>query len=191
MITYDCLSDTALVDLISTDDHEAFAELYERYFSVLYLHAAKKLRDKDEARDLIQELFANIWAQRQNMTRYSNIPAYLYAAVRNRIINHIAHKQVSDKYLFSLAVSGINDEAVTDHRIRERQLAVMIESEISALPPKMREVFELSRKLNYTHKEIAVKLNLTEQSVRSHVKGALRILRTKFGFFAHLLFFLK
>lgn len=191
MMTYDCLSDAELAGLIAADDHEAFAELYERYFSVLYLHALKKLRDKDEARDLMQELFGHIWAQRANMTRYSNIPGYLYASVRNRVLNLIAHKQVADKYLFSLAVSGTIEEAITDYRIRERQLATMIESEISALPPKMREVFELSRKLNYTHKEIAIKLNLTEQSVRSHVKGALRILRTKFGFFINLLFFFK
>jgi RNA polymerase sigma-70 factor (ECF subfamily) len=67
----------------------------------------------------------------------------------------------------------------------------MIESEISALPPKMREVFELSRKLNYTHREIAIQLNLSEQSVRSHVKGALRILRTKFSTFINVLFFFK
>ncbi|UOE47232.1 RNA polymerase sigma-70 factor [Mucilaginibacter sp. SMC90] len=177
--------------LIAADDHGAFAELYERYFSVLYLHVLKKLRDKDEARDLMQELFAHIWARRVNMTRYSNIPGFLYASVRNRVFNIIDHKHVADKYLFSLAVHGTMEEAITDYRIRERQLAGMIESEINALPPKMREVFELSRKLNYTHREIAIKLNLSEQSVRSHVKGALRILRTKFGIFINLLFFFK
>ena len=191
MVTYDCMSDTELVDLIAADDHDAFAEIYERYFGLLYVHALKKLRDKDEARDLVQDLFAHLWTRRGSFDQHTNISNYLYASVRNRVINLVAHKQVVDKYLLSLAVEDMKVEAITDHRIRERQLAGMIESEIGALPPKMREVFELSRKLNYTHREIAIQLNLSEQSVRSHVKGALRILRTKFGTFINLLLFFK
>ncbi len=191
MVTYECMSDTELAGLISADDHGAFAEIYERYFRLLYVHALKKLRDKDEARDLVQDLFAHLWTRRASFDEQINISNYLYASVRNRVINLVAHKQVADKYLLSLAVDDMKIEAITDHRIRERQLAEMIESEIGALPPKMREVFELSRKLNFTHREIAIQLNLSEQSVRSHVKGALRILRTKFGTFINLLLFFK
>jgi len=191
MMTYDCISDVELAGLIAGDDHEAFAELYERYFNILYIHAMKKLRDKDEARDLVQDLFVHLWSRRGSLGQHKNIANYLYASVRNRVLNLVAHKQVADKYLLSLIVDDMRIEAITDHRVRETQLAGMIESEISALPPKMREVFELSRKLNYTHKEIAMQLNLSEQSVRSHVKGALRILRTKFSTFIHLLLFFK
>jgi RNA polymerase sigma-70 factor (ECF subfamily) len=191
MVTYDCMSDFDLADLIAADDHDAFAEIYERYFGLLYIHALKKLRDKDEARDLVQDLFAHLWMRRGSFDQHTNISNYLYASVRNRVLNLIAHKHVADRYLLSLAVDDMKAEAITDHRIRERQLAGMIESEISALPPKMREVFELSRKLNYTHREIAIQLNLSEQSVRSHVKGALRILRTKFSTFINVLFFFK
>lgn len=70
---------------------------------------------------------------------------------------------------------------ITDHVIREKQLAALIEKGISDLPPKMKEVFELSRKQKLTHKEIAEKLNLSEQTVKKQVNNALKILRVKLG----------
>ncbi len=57
----------------------------------------------------------------------------------------------------------------------------IIEKEIGALPPKMREVFELSRKENLSHKEIAEKLNLSEKTVKKQVNNSLKILRSKLG----------
>ncbi|MBL4675899.1 MAG: RNA polymerase sigma-70 factor [Mucilaginibacter sp.] len=190
METYDSMSDCELAALISADDGPAFAELYERYFGVLYLHALKKLRDKDEAKDLVQELFVVLWDRRANLSSYRQVSGYLFACVRNRVLNLISRKKTQDKYVLTLPAS-VNFEAVTDHRVRERQLAAIIEAEVQSLPPRMREVFEMSRKQHFSHQEIAVTLGLSEQSVRSHVKGALRILRARLGLFAYILFLLK
>jgi RNA polymerase sigma factor (sigma-70 family) len=93
----------------------------------------------------------------------------------------IAHQQVESKYVSSLQRFLEEGYCVTDHQVRERQLAALIEKGISELPPKMREVFELSRKQAMSHKEIAEQLNLSEQTVRTQVKNALRILRLKLG----------
>ena len=182
------MSDLELVNLLRTGNQYAFAEIYERYFGVLYLHAYNRLRDKNEAKDLVQELFSYLWSKRGLLEPKTNFSNYLYTWVRNRVLNIIAHKQVQDKYLATLPPLNIAVESSTDHRLRERQLAAIIEREVDALPPKMREVFEMSRKANLTYKEIAEKLNLSEQSVRSHVKNALKILRTKLGVLFFLLF---
>lgn len=186
MAEYDCMNDLELVNLIRSGNKDAFAEIYERYFGVLYLHAYRQLRDKDEAKDLLQELFSYLWSHRENLTPAANFSNYLYASVRNRVLNILAHKYVEDKFLLSLGHAGSKTEAVTDHLARERQLAMIIEKEIQLLPPKMRQVFELSRKANLSHKEIAARLELSEQSVRSHVKGALRLLRTRLGLWVYL-----
>jgi len=186
MAEYDCMNDLELVNLIRSGNKHAFAEIYERYFGVLYLHAYRQLRDKDEAKDLLQELFSYLWSQRESLTPASNFSSYLYTSVRNRVLNILAHKHVEDKFLLSLGHAGSKVEAATDHLARERQLAMIIEKEIQLLPPRMRQVFELSRKENLSHKEIAAKLELSEQSVRSHVKGALRLLRTRLGLWMYL-----
>ena len=65
----------------------------------------------------------------------------------------------------------------------------MIEREISALPSKMREIFELSRRDYLSYKQIAVKLQISEQTVRMHVKKALRILRPRLSLIAYLFLF--
>jgi len=186
MAEYDCMNDLELVDLIRSGNQHAFAKIYDRYFGVLYLHAYHRLRDKDEAKDLVQELFSHLWSQRENLTPASNFSSYLYTSVRNRVLNIIAHRSVEGKFLSSLPAVDIAAVAETDHLARERQLAMIIEKEIQSLPPKMRQVFELSRKANLSYKEIAARLALSEQSVRSHVKGALRLLRTRLGLWLYI-----
>jgi RNA polymerase sigma-70 factor (family 1) len=184
-------SDMELVDLLKAGNQHAFAEIYDRYFGVLYLHAFNRLGDKDEAKDLVQELFTYLWSKRSTLEPKTNFSNYLYTWVRNKVLNEIAHRSVEEKYRCFMATTITAGEALTDYRVRERQLAAIIEREVSALPPKMREVFELSRKHNLTYKEIGEKLDLTEQSVRSHVKNALKILRTRLGLmlFLYFLFF--
>jgi RNA polymerase sigma-70 factor (ECF subfamily) len=101
----------------------------------------------------------------------------------------LQHKKVENKYTDSLKAFMEAGYVITDHRIRERELSSQIEKEIAALPKKMRIIFELSRKSHYTHREIAHELNISEQTVRTQVKNALRILRVKLGALLSLIFF--
>lgn len=190
MTAYNSFSDLELLDLVKSDNESAFAEIYERYFGVLYLHAYHRLHDKDEAKDLVQELFTYLWSKRGLLEPKTNISNYLYTWVRNRVLNIIAHRQVQEKYLATLPSLDSSAEAVTDHRLRERQLMAIIEREVAALPPKMREVFVMSRTANLSYRDIGEKLQISEQSVRSHVKNALKILRAKLGVLFCLLFIL-
>lgn len=188
MTKYTVLSDLEIWDLFKSGDRDAFAELYERYFGILYVHARNRVRDEEEARDLIQELFTDLWSLREKISIKNSLSNFLYTCVRNRVLNSIARKGVQDRYQSSLVAETMS-EAITDHRVRERLLARLIEQEIDALPPRMKEVFLLSRRANMTYVEIAGKLDITEQSVRSHVKNALRVLRVKLGILLWILLF--
>lgn len=181
MLAYSSFSDIQLTHLLRADDAAAFTIIYNRYFNELYVHAYSRLQDKDEAQDVIHELFAHLWNKRKDLDVKSSLSAYLYTAVRNKILDIISHQQVASKYVGSLQNFLEEGDCITDHRIRERQLAALIEKGIAELPPKMREVFELSRKQQLSHKQIAEQLNISEQTVRTQVKYALRILREKLG----------
>ena len=184
---YNVLNDLELVTSLHEGDKAAFTEIYDRYFGVLYVHAFRRLKDEDEAKDLVQEIFAGLWSKREELFLKTNLSNYLYTSVRNRVINTIAHKAVETRYITELPHNIATENCVTDHHLREQQLAAIIEQEIQALPPRMREVFELSRKANLTYKEIADELGLSEQSVRSHVKNALKILRVRLGVVIYLM----
>ncbi|MES2107968.1 MAG: sigma-70 family RNA polymerase sigma factor, partial [Bacteroidota bacterium] len=124
-----------------------------------------------------------LWEKRETLTPQTNLSGYLYTAVRNRILDFVARQNVQSSYIGSLQTFMDQAENATDHLLRENQLTALIEKEIAALPPKMREVFELSRKAHLSHKEIAEQLGISEKTVKSQVNNALKILRVKLGIF--------
>src|SRR5690606_26681694 len=117
------------------------------------------------------------------------LSSYLYASVRNRILNLFAHQQVREKYLTSLSEFNEIDRITPDHQVRERELREQIERAVNSLPSKMRAIFILSRVEHLTQKEIAERLEISDQTVNKQVKNALRILRSKLGNFLFALFF--
>lgn len=190
MLKYQKYTEQELSILLREGDSFAFTEVYDRFFSSLYLHALRRLQDSDEAQDAVQDLFLTLWNNRE-ILEFSNLKNYLFTAVRNKVLNIIAHKDVRTRYALGIPQEVNIETAITDHRLRERLLTELIDKEISQLPEKMRQVFEMSRKQHLSHKEIATQLGLTEQSVRSHIKNALKILRGKLGYTVYLLLFLE
>lgn len=181
MLNYETISDNELAELLRSGDRAAFTEIYNRYKWLLHTHAYKWMQDREEAKDIIHELFAALWTKREQLSFPDNLSAYLYTAVRNRIFNVISHQKVASQYLSSLQSFIDEEQAAADHLVREKQMTLLIEKEIAALPAKMRAVFELSRKEQLSHKEIAEQLTISEQTVRKHVQHALKILRIKLG----------
>lgn len=175
------LSDSELLELLAQGDKSAFTTIYNRYFELLYIHSFKILGNEDEAKDVLQDLFSSLWTRREQILLTGNLSAYLYTSVRNKIFDTLSHKKVVRRHSDSLKVFAEKGYVNTDHRIRERELTALIEKEVAALPPKMRHIFELSRKENYSHREIAQQLKVSEQTVRTQVKNALKVLRVKLG----------
>lgn len=172
-------TDSELLLLLKEGDHAAFTEIYKRYSGLLYLHAYKRLKEREEARDIVQELFTLLWKKREEIHIHTGLAGYLYAAVRNRVIKAITRRETESGYYDSLRASIVRGVSVTDHLARERELAAIIEREIGELPAKMRRIFNLSRRSCLSHKEIAQQLQLSESTVKKQVNNALKVLRAK------------
>lgn len=191
MLPYQTLTDQELVSLLREGNHTAYTEIYNRYSGPLYLHAYNKLRNREEAKDILQELFTVIWNNRSQLEFHTGLSAYLYTAIRNRIFKYIAHKQHQENYIASIQQSVNDGVCITDHLARQNQLAAIIEKEIDTLPQKMKEIFLLSRRSQLSHKEIAQQLSIAEPTVKKQVNNALKILRVKLGLFAFIVFLIK
>ena len=191
MNTYSSFSDNELAFLLTKNDELAFTEIYNRFYGLLFIHASKRLNNEEEAKDLVQQLFETLWIKRAQVAPDGNLSGYLYAATRNRVIDVFAHQKVEDKYIGSLQGYLDQEHVLTDYLVREKDMAALIEREIDALPPKMREIFLMSRMENKTHKEIAELLGLSELTVKTQVKRALKILRSRLGLVTYLIFMLK
>lgn len=190
MDIYSKLTDQELAVLLKESDHDAFAEIYNRYWGLLYIHARKILQDEDDVKDVIQELFVSLWNKAGEIEFTTSLSSYLYSAVRNRIFNLIEHQKIKVNYVASIGSFMEQGEATTDALVRYRELAQLIEKEIALLPPKMREIFELSRKEYLSHKEIAERLNISDKTVRKQVNNAIRILRLRLNVSIGLIFIL-
>jgi RNA polymerase sigma-70 factor (ECF subfamily) len=191
MGVYSNRTDIELAHLLKAGDHTAYTELYERYFPLLFIHAYKRLRDEEQAKDLIQEFFTILWDKRTSFTLTSSLSGYFFTSVNNRVIDHFLHEEVQSRYINAFSGFLETENVKTDHLVREKQLALLIENEIQTLPTKMREIFELSRKGNLSHKEIADKLNISEKTVDRQISNALIRLKNKLGPFHVLLLLLS
>lgn len=189
MTNYNKLTDVDLCNMLKSGDERAFTEIYERYKWILYSHAYKKLKNREGARDVIQELFAGLWTNRYTTNFKSNLSGYLYTAMRNKILNLIAHQGTESKYLDSLQTYSNENYSFADHLVREKQLAEAIDKEIDRLPAKMKVLFLMSRKEYLSHREIALKMEISEETVKRQMKNALKTLRLKLGIYSLILFF--
>jgi RNA polymerase sigma-70 factor (family 1) len=187
-VNYELHTDLELSVLLKDGNHRAYAQLYQRYFRLLYSYAYKKLRDEEQAKDILQEFFTELWDKRSTTVFSTNISGYFFSAINNRIINYFTRETVKSKYIESFSGFLTSENATTDHLVREKQLMELIEAEIQALPSKMRLVFEMSRKQHLTNKEIAVELDISERTVETQVSNALYRLRTKLGVVIFLLY---
>jgi len=179
MTAYQSMTDVELADLLKSGDHSAYTEIYHRYSQLLYIHACTKLRDRETAKDILQELFTALWNNKEKFVLQNNLSSYLYTSTTNRIIKFITRQNVAASYILSISDQSFSETILTDHRIRENQLLSIIDCEITNLPEKMREVFLLSRKAQLSHREISDQLGIAEPTVKKHVNNALKILRVK------------
>ena len=176
---YSDFPDADLAKLVSLNDHIAYTEIFERYWAVMLQHATKLLKDEDEAVDLVQDLFINLWVKRSSIEITTSVKSYLYTAVRNRIISKIRHTKVHEGYLDSLTQLIEKGDFVTDQQVRFKELASQIEKEVALLPPRQREVFELSRNEGLSHAQIAAALNISNETVKKQINKALKTLKVK------------
>jgi len=177
------LSDETLLQEFQAGNTRAFEHIYNRYKGLLYVHAYKMLRDEDEAKDVVQELFAKLYTRANIVFLKTTLSAYLYTSVRNRILDIIAHKRIKTVYLASLEEFVQRGVYTTDQIMREKELAFQIEKEVSMLPDKMRLIFELSRKANLSHKEIAAKLDISDKTVKKQINNAIKLIKVKLHLF--------
>jgi len=183
-------SDQELAALLREGNDAVFQEIYQRYYRLLFLYAFKKLRSKEEAMDVVHDVFAVILSNRNSFALSSTLSGYLYKSVLNRIFDIFRHKETIRKYVENGEHYIDVDSTETDYLIREKDIAALISKEIAAMPPKMREIYQMKYQDYRSTKDIAEELGISEHTVSTQLKRASKHLRTKLGaivFMLHML----
>ncbi len=175
---------------MAAGDEIAFRRIFDFYWIKIYKVALGFSKSQEMAEEITQDIFVKVWLERSKFANLDNTEAYLYTIARNHIYNCLRKKVMS----FSL-VSEPDQIVPMEARCPERQLIfkeslALINEVVSELPPQQRKVFNLSRNLGYSHEQIADELHLSKQTVRSHMKQALRTIRIRLNMNAPFLMFL-
>ncbi len=183
--------DNDLILKIKALDKSAFEEIYHKYWVVLYMHALKMLRDEDDARDIIQEVFTSLWQKRDSINPDTNLAGFLFITTKNKVLDLIARKQVRINYLESLAAfAEANSNQILEH-IEEKEIMAALESEIAQLPAKMKHIFEMRIYQHFTYKEIANELNISDKTVKKQINNVIKIIKPKLHHFSTIILILS
>ena len=167
-------------------DLARFEELFKGLFKPLCAFAMKFTGDVDTAKNLVHEVFIQVWEKFDSLPPETNYKSYCYTAVRNKCLNHIR-----DKKKFVILQDAADDEPqVTNTTLETAELQQKIEAAIAALPEKCRMVFELSRIEGLKYAEIAVKMNISIKTVEAQMSKALALMKEHLREFLTLVFLL-
>ena len=174
-------TDTELAILLTRNNEAAFSELYVRYKDKLYYFCLHLLKSKEEASDIVQEIFIRIWESRNFINPDLSFSSFLYTMARNSILNYFRDIDIDVKVKEILATQKVTEEEAIDSKIIYTEYQVILQNAISQLPPQRRKIFNMSRIESMSHKEIAAELGISVNTVQEHISEALKFIKAYFS----------
>ena len=153
---------------------QRFRQLFRETYPALTFYASR-LVNADEAEDIVQEAFMELWKYQDNIEDEGHIKAFLYRIVYTRSLNILKHQAVVNNY--SDSVKKV--ESLKLDYIESIELRKQINDDIDELPGKCREVFILSYQHDKKNKEIAEQLGISIRTVEVHLYKAIKALRER------------
>jgi len=173
MVDYDKLDEKALLDLLQQQgDHAAFSELYHRFAEFLLAYAHKITQDQDEAKDIVQTIFFNLWNNRKQLSVKGPLFNYLVKSVRYGFYKSIRSKQVVSKYEADLRQYLLEKRDTTDEYIQEKELMERLEKLAESFPDTMGKVFVMTYFQQLSPVEIADRLHISVRTVQNLLSQA-------------------
>ena len=163
---------------IQAGDERAFDAAFREWYPVLVRVATALLHEVDAAEEVAQEVMLELWRRRHVISADVSLRAYLLRAVRNRSLNQLRHLRVRRDS--EAAVEATYDAPLgADQPMVAGELSEAVEEAIHGLPPRCREVFELSRRHGLKYAEIAESLGISQKTVEAQMGKALKIMRER------------
>lgn len=191
MLNYKKYSDYDLLTLFNTNDERVLIEIYDRYWDKMLAVAFNRLGNLQEAEECVQDVLCKLWKLRSTFSlQNEKLSSYLARAVRNQTFNIIyQNKQKRQKLAGYSPQEDVIDSISPERKLIIQELQQQIDKAIKNLPPQCQLVFVMNKNEGLTTKEIADKLNLSENTVKSHLKKAKKDLGNNTEFLTIIVFF--
>ena len=172
----DCMqeihADKVLMIAIGNNDYISYNKLFERYYGRLCQYVYSLLMDKSDTEDIVQELFLNIWKNRERIEIKENVGGYLYKMAKHLALNHLRSK------VYFNNLSETQDQlSYEDDRVESEEFRIALYSCIDHLPGRCKEVLLLHRIKGLKQKEISEKLDVSIKTIKNQIWISLQKLR--------------
>mgnify|MGYP001254067187 CR=1 FL=1 len=165
-----------LLHLISKNDEAAFSELYDRFWKKMFAVAYNRLKEVQDAEDIVHDVFVRLWANRQKL-EIGELENYLATAVKYGVLSKIKKRAREKKYLKTETSLSVV-ESSSETKVHYRQILELVRTEVEKLPERCRLIFKYSRDEGMPVKQIAAKLSISPKTVENQINKALRQLKT-------------
>ena len=169
-----------LVKELRRGNVSAFDFIFQNYNQKVFNFCLKLLNKQEDAEEVTQEVFIALWENREKIELNTSLSSYIYRIARNKIYNIYRKSFYIQAHLKYLNAGGKKLESSTEDEILYNELNRFLNVTIDELPPKRKEVFELSRFEGLTYKEIAKRMKISENTVDVQIRKALGFLRNAF-----------
>jgi RNA polymerase sigma-70 factor (ECF subfamily) len=170
-------NDTEALLQMADGNITAYRFLFDHHFSDLCNFLMIYLHSKELSEEIALEIFIYIWEKRETLQIKATFKSFLFASAKNKAISHYRKEH---KVMFTSLEAGesmMPDGSNAQQFMENNELREIIDSAISKLPEKSRQIYQLAWEENFSHKEIAEQLGITPKTVENHVGIALRKLR--------------
>ena len=184
------IEEETLIQRFISGDQTAFELLFRFYYPGLVTFVSQIIIDRDEAEEIVQDFFVNVWTARIRIHQSSSLKNYFFVSVKNRAFNYLKKEQIKEKTISHLKELVEKDFLFQPDLFVESELQQQITKAMEKLPARIREIFMMSRFKGLSNDEIATQLNLSKRTVETQVSNALKILRNELKEYKFLLLLL-
>ena len=171
------LPENDIAHQLKNGNEAVFEKIFRDYYGKLCGYAVKYVAEKDQAEEIVQELFYTIWSKRSALVITISVEAYLFRAVRNACLNYLKHLKVRAQHENSIRDSSYPLTDSVHETLELLELQQKIDEAIELMPNERRKIFKLSRIEGLKYKEIADQLNISIKTVEAQMGKALEFLR--------------
>ena len=166
-----------MLQLISEGNESAYHKLYDRFWKKIYSVAIQYVKSSQTAQDIVQDVFIKVWIKREELPSIRNFNDWLFIIARNMIISDLRKKTPRYGLEISETTALKEDSLLPDQQLAFKETGKFISEAIAKLPPRQKQVYQLSRTEHLNYKEIAGMLDISSNTVREHVTQALKSIR--------------
>lgn len=160
-------------------DERAFDALFRHYSALVYRFAYSYLKARPEAEEIVQECFLKIWEKRAQIHDDVPLKGYLFTVAHHAVLNQLRRRQHHLRFQ-AYTTAAAPQQPQVGNEAEFAELETLYRSALAQLPPKRREIFELSRQQGLSYPEIAQQLNLSVKTVEAQMSHALKFMREYF-----------